>query len=209
MDEAKKTCENLDDPWRMNTPVCPDVVPLSSIVRDARFPGAIASLLCEPGYIPIAATKILCTDMGWEKTCSGCPPLVVVNGNVVLTNEVKLGSEATVTCTEGYGRKGPQVVTCGDNDGVAKWSKTPSCEGCLTYAQLNYGSVIKKSNGDLIGSSLEWKCNDNSEMLAASPSVCTAGAEGKAPAWDPEPECKKPKATNFGLPKLGGFPIRT
>ncbi|XP_058045914.1 membrane cofactor protein-like [Ahaetulla prasina] len=176
----------------------------SEELKDNYPTGTNLRLVCIPGYEFISGARPLLTcsaDGTWTKItelCQGkrCPVPHLENGRITLSDDLRLGETATLSCDYGFRMIGEGTLRCILRGGEVRWHRdVPFCEQipCGRPAIISNGRYdANPSDTYVVGSSIAYRCDADYSLIGKSTITCVVAADGNNGQWSPPPpECKK------------------
>ncbi|XP_053408488.1 sushi, von Willebrand factor type A, EGF and pentraxin domain-containing protein 1-like [Mercenaria mercenaria] len=148
-----------------------------------------ATIDCDEGFYnknqtqkaEISTTEISCSEYGtWVNipTCirKDCKPLSSPpNGNIAFEkNDTSYGSNATITCHDGYSVAGPDNIVCEKSGNWSNYTIQCQINDCGRLPQPTNGKIIFAQNMTTYGSNATYTCDDGYYINGSKTIHCEA-----------------------------------
>ncbi|XP_064405955.1 sushi, von Willebrand factor type A, EGF and pentraxin domain-containing protein 1-like isoform X2 [Halichondria panicea] len=174
----------------------PSYVSHGTVIVNSTFVGGTAVYSCSPGYRVDGAAVLTCqSDSSWNNQVPTCRRVCsvldgIADGAVSKTDGDFVGSEASYSCSYGYGLVGGSTLTCLNR---GEWNGSPpTCHKlitCLRPDDPTNGSVTWKSvhNEALVGSIVSYRCSAGYALVGSDSRTCQLNG-----TWThSDPQCQR------------------
>ncbi|XP_070797665.1 membrane cofactor protein-like isoform X4 [Pituophis catenifer annectens] len=199
---------------------CPNpVLPPHSSLRTGEAPpdtspiGTVLRLQCIAGHEIISGTipKMTCLDTNkWSELptlCQGkrCPVPHIENGQIVSSDDLRLGEEITLGCQYGFRIIGGATRQCVLKSGRVDWNRElPVCERipCARPPIIANGRYDPSPSDTYdAGWTVIYRCDADYSLIGNSTITCIVAENGVDGKWNlPSPECKNVKCRRPIIP---------
>ncbi|XP_060545714.1 C4b-binding protein alpha chain isoform X2 [Pantherophis guttatus] len=218
------TEDNKTGIWRGSVPECkgdcpnPVLPPHSSlrtgeVLLDTSPTGTVLRLQCIAGHEIITGTipRMTCLDTNkWSELptlCQGkrCPIPHIENGQIVSSDDLRLGEEITLGCQYGFRIIGGATRQCVLKSGRVDWNRElPVCERipCARPPIIANGRYDPSPSDTYdAGWTVIYRCDADYSLIGNSTITCTVAENGVDGKWNlPSPECKNVKCRRPIIP---------